>query len=89
MNNRHAVGIALAAVVALAAGSGSAWAAGNNCTRVGTWFGAADNDLTWLGTDTPGTSATGGQMNLVTRFTSGVGVWEKCHLGWWYWQTRS
>lgn len=66
MNKRHGIGIALAAVVALAAMNGSAWAAGNNCTRVGAWFGdaQASSGLTWLGNWSPGASATGGQLNF-------------------------
>ncbi len=66
MNKRYAMGIALAAGVALAAVNGSAWAAGNNCTRVGSWWGDAQSSsgLTWLGNYTPGASATAGQLNF-------------------------
>ncbi len=94
MNKQHAMGIALAAGVALAAVNGSVSAAGNNCTRVGAWFGdaQASSGLTWLGTWTPGASATGGQFNfqwvaadptffgnfpMATRLGDGVGSWEK------------
>ena len=89
MIKRAKLGIALATVAALGIASGSAWATKTECGRVGTWLGTAGG-LTWLGTDTPGTSATTGQMSLewvaitpnffnytANHLTAGKGVWEK------------
>jgi hypothetical protein len=95
MIKRHSVGMALASAVALAIGSGSAWADSDDCGRVGTWFGASSEGLTWLATDSPGTSATVGQMSLewvripsgfflngvVDRLTGGKGNWAKVREG--------
>ena len=92
MIKRHMVGIALATALALAAGS--AWSASNDCGRVGTWFGATPGGFSWLGTDTPGMSATTGQMSLewvavpATLFIAGAnhvtgakGIWQKIKQG--------
>ena len=94
MIKRQRVGMALASAVALAIGSGSAWADSDDCGRVGTWFGAASNGMTWLATDSPGTSATAGQMTLewvkippnffeygAGRLTNGKGNWVKVRHG--------
>ena len=90
MIKRAKLGIALATVAALAVASGSAWAIKTECGRVGTWLGSAVGSLSWLATDTPGTSATTGQVSLewvvippnffnygVNHLTAGKGVWEK------------
>jgi len=92
MIKRQTMGAALAVALALVAGS--AWPAANECGRVGTWYGATPAGLTWLGTDTPGTSATTGQLSLewvtvtpnfynygVNRLTGARGVWEKVKQG--------
>lgn len=83
---------ALLAAAAVFAGSGSVVAASNNCSRVGTWHGVGDSGTTWMATDTPGSSATAGQISLewvsldptfggffptVSRATNAVGVWQK------------
>ena len=96
MTKRHAASIALAAVVALAAGSGNAQAGSRNCSRVGTWFGVGDSGMTWIAIDTPGPDATVGQTSLewvlldptlgglfptAARATGGQGVWEKVKHG--------
>lgn len=82
----------LIAAVTVFAGSGIVLAASNNCSRVGTWHGAGDSGITWMATDTPGSSATVGQFALewvsidptlggffptVTRATNALGVWQK------------
>jgi hypothetical protein len=82
-------GLACAAV--LTAGPG-VLAASNSCTVVGTWYGAGDSGITWIGTMTPGGSATVGQLTMewvlmdatlggffpsAVRVTDGMGVWQK------------
>jgi len=92
MINRQVLRIVFAAAVALLASGGTARADFNNCTRVGTWFGAVDIGGRWLGTDTPGPSATLGQLvlewyaldptlgnpnfSMVTLTTAGRGNWQ-------------
>lgn len=82
----------LIAAVTVLAGSGSVLGASNSCSRVGTWHGAGDSGITWIASDTPGSSATVGQFALewvsidptlggffptVTRATNALGVWQK------------
>lgn len=92
MLKRKIIGIAVAAAVAL--GAGSAWAESDTCGKVGVWFGTSETvfgPLTWLGNNTPATSATAGQLSLewvavpagflgnfgVDRLTNAQGIWEK------------
>ncbi len=64
----------------------------NNCGRVGTWFGQSDSGFTWMSIESPGVSATVGQVHLdwilvdptlggffptAVRVPPGLGVWEK------------
>jgi hypothetical protein len=98
MVSRQSVGMVLASAIALAIASGTAWADSDDCGRVGTWFGAASNGMTWLATDSPGTSATAGQASLewvrippnffnygVDRLTNGKGNWVKVRHGEYKW----
>jgi len=76
-------------VVALMLGSGVGFAQSNNCGVVGTWMHSGDT--IWLATNTPGTSATAGQMDIewitldptlgvglpAVRASNPKGVWEK------------
>jgi len=89
--------ILFAAAVALLASGTMARENFNNCSRVGTWFGVADLGIRWLGTDTPGPNATGGQMvlewymvdptlgipdfSMVTSTTAGRGHWQMINHG--------
>ena len=94
MIKRYAMGVALATALSLAAGG--AWSASNDCGRVGTWTGETTGPgFQWIATDTPGMSATTGQMSLefivfpkglilnygADRLTNGKGVWEKVKQG--------
>jgi len=76
-------------VAALMLGSGVSLAQSNNCGVVGTWIHSGD--ITWLGINTPGTSATSGQVDIewitmdptlgvglpAVRTSNPKGVWEK------------
>lgn len=89
--------ILFAVAVALLASGTMARGDSNSCSRVGTWFGVADLGFRWLGTDTPGPNATGGQIDLewyvldptlgipdfstVTRTTAGRGIWQMISHG--------
>ena len=88
--------ITLAAAVALLGSGGMAHAAATECGMVGTWMGHdPGTELRWLGTGTPGTSATTGQFGIdwvfvepsfgnqfpATQMTAGRGVWEKVRQG--------
>lgn len=86
---RHAMQIALVAVVALMLGSGVGLARSNNWTIVGTW--SHWEEFSWLLVVTPGTSAAVGQLDMESiawdpsfggklpalRTTAPKGVWEK------------
>jgi hypothetical protein len=92
MNAKRILWIAVIAVaLAVFAGSGSVMGGANNCSRVGTWHGVGDSGTTWTAIDTPGSSATAGQLSLewvsldptlggffptVARVTNASGVWQ-------------
>ena len=96
MSKRQILGTALAAVIGAFAVAGVAQAESNNCGRPGTWFGASDIGVTWLGVHTPGVNATVGQLDLAwtrgdstfngqfpagTELTHSRGIWEKVKAG--------
>lgn len=92
MRMERPLSLALAIAASLAVGGTSAMAGSNTCSRVGTWFGAGDTGFQWLAVDSPGASATAGQITLefslieptfggyfptAVRVTTALGVWEK------------
>jgi len=91
MSRRCVLGLATAGIVAVFAVAGTAQAAAKECGLVGTWFGEAAPGMKWVGSFTPGTSATTGQLNLTwvtvdptygAQFpahglTGPQGVWQK------------
>ena len=56
--------IALAAFAVLFVLAGNANAGSDSCTLVGTWLGTDGPDFTWMKINSPGSSATVGQLNL-------------------------